>query len=132
MVLAVFASYVLFLSIHVITAFEGRRWDLPAHVYAAPLELYAGAPVTSEELVASLRQTGYEQVPAIATPGEFAVDGVGVALWTRSFQHWDGLEPSQAMVVSFDGDRVTAVRDATNAVLPLVRLEPVRLGSLFA
>lgn len=132
MVLAAFAGYVLFLSIHVITAFEGRRWDLPAHVYAAPLELYAGAPVTSEELVASLRQTGYEQVPDIATPGEFAVDGVGVALWTRSFQHWDGLEPSQAMVVSFDGDRVTAVRDATNAVLPLVRLEPVRLGSLFA
>ena len=86
-VLAAFAGYVLFLSIHVITAFEGRRWDLPAHVYAAPLELYAGAPVTSEELVASLRQTGYQQVPHIATPGEFAVDGDGVALWTRPFRH---------------------------------------------
>jgi penicillin-binding protein 1B len=36
------------------------------------------------------------------------------------------------MVVGFDGDRVTAVHDRSDAVLPLVRLEPVRLGSLFA
>ncbi len=131
-ILAAFACYVLFLSVHVISAFEGRRWDLPAHVYAAPLELYAGAPVTREALMASLRQTGYEQVSKLATPGEFAVDAHGVALWTRPFRHWDGLEPSRAMVVGFDGDHVAAVRDTSNAVLPLVRLEPVRLGSLFA
>jgi penicillin-binding protein 1B len=131
-VLVVLGSYVLFLSAHVITAFEGRRWDLPAHVYAAPVELYAGAAISREDLVGSLRQTGYEQVAEIAAPGEFAVAGERVTLWTHPFRHWDGLEPSLEMVVSFDGDLVAAVRDRKEAVLPLVRLEPVRLGSLFA
>ena len=41
-----FAVYALYLSISVIVAFEGRRWDIPARVYAAPLELYAGIALT--------------------------------------------------------------------------------------
>jgi penicillin-binding protein 1B len=32
--------------------FEGRRWDIPAQVYAAPLELYAGRAFAAEDLVA--------------------------------------------------------------------------------
>jgi len=32
--------------------FEGRRWDIPAQVYAAPLELYVGRAVAAEDLVA--------------------------------------------------------------------------------
>ena len=130
--LVVFVCYALFLSVRVIVAFEGRRWDIPAHVYAAPLELYAGASLSQAELVSSLRQSGYEQVSAAATAGEFAVADSRVTLRTRAFRHWDALEPSQKIAVTFERDRVAAVRDATAAVLPLVRLEPVRLGSLFA
>jgi penicillin-binding protein 1B len=36
------ALYVVYLDLLVTRQFEGRRWTLPAQVYAAPLELYAG------------------------------------------------------------------------------------------
>jgi len=130
--LGVFLCYFIVVSVHVIAAFEGRRWDIPAHVYAAPLELYAGASVTRDELVSSLQRTGYEQVAAIAAAGEFAVSSDRVTVWTRDFRHWDALEPSRQVAVQFDADRVAAVFDAHDDSLPLVRLEPVRLGSLFA
>jgi len=37
--------YGLYLDHLVVKQFEGRRWTLPAQVYAAPLELYAGLPL---------------------------------------------------------------------------------------
>ena len=39
------AGYLFYLDRLVTRQFEGRRWTLPAQVYAAPLELYAGAPL---------------------------------------------------------------------------------------
>jgi len=129
---ALLLGYVLYLSIYVIIAFEGRRWDIPAHVYAAPLELYAGMSLTSDELVSSLRQTGYDRAPEVSDAGDYTVDGDEVTLRTRAFTYWDALEPSRQITVSFDGDRVLSVRDTAGEMLPLARLEPVRLGSLFA
>ena len=40
---------------HVVTQqFKGRRWTLPAQVFAAPLELYVGAPLSMSDLTAEL------------------------------------------------------------------------------
>lgn len=130
--LALLAGYALFLSISVIVAFEGRRWDIPAHVYAAPLELHPGIALTVTDLAASLAQTSYERVEVVRRAGEYRLDLNRIALWTRSFQHWDALEPAQQVVIEFDAHRVISIRDETNRPLSLLRLEPMRLGSLFA
>ena len=42
--------YVLHLDGIVTTQFEGRRWTLPAQVFAAPLELYAGEDLSAPDL----------------------------------------------------------------------------------
>jgi len=130
--LALFAVYALYLSINVIVAFEGRRWDIPARVYAAPLELYAGIALTPDELSAALDQTGYLRVDDVQHAGEYAMREDRILLRTRSFQHWDALEPEQSAVIDFDADRIAAIRNEWNEMLPLLRLEPMRLGSLFA
>ena len=39
------AAIVVWLDYRIVSAFEGRRWDLPARVYARPLELAAGETV---------------------------------------------------------------------------------------
>ncbi len=130
--LAILIAYVLVQSLYVIIAFEGRRWDIPARVYAAPLELYPGLRLTRDELAASLGQTGYERVREVSKPGQYRVGNGAVALWTREFRHWDGPEPAQQLVVRFGDDRVAGVSDPAGWSLPLARLEPVRLGSLFA
>jgi len=130
--LAGLAVYALYLSFSVIVAFEGRRWDIPARVYAAPLEIYAGIELTPAELSAALDQTGYLRVDEVRHSGEYAMQEDRILLQTRSFRHWDALEPEQAAVIDFDADRISAIRDERNEMLPLLRLEPMRLGSLFA
>jgi penicillin-binding protein 1B len=129
---ALFAVYVLYLSISVIVAFEGRRWDIPARVYAAPLELYAGIALTPGELSAALDQTGYIRVEEVRDAGEYALQDDRILLRTSAFQHWDALDPEQSAVIDFDADRISFIRNQWNEVLPLLRLEPMRLGSLFA
>ncbi len=130
--LLLLACYVLFLSLYVIIAFEGRRWDIPARVYAAPLELYPGLRLTRDELAVSLGQTGYQRVPELSQPGQYRVGKDSIGLRTRDFRHWDGPEPARELVVRFDGNRVAGLRDAFGQPVPIARLEPVRLGSLFA
>ncbi|HSN51556.1 MAG TPA: penicillin-binding protein 1B [Woeseiaceae bacterium] len=130
--LVLFAVYALYLSISVIVAFEGRRWDIPARVYAAPLEIYAGIALTPAELSAALDQTGYLRVDEVRHAGEYALHDDRILLRTRSFQHWDALEPEQSAVIEFDAERISAMRNEWNETLPLLRLEPMRLGSLFA
>jgi penicillin-binding protein 1B len=130
--LAVFSGYVVFLSIYVIVAFEGRRWDIPAHVYAAPPELHAGMALTAADLSVSLAQTGYQRVKAVRRAGEYRLEPDRITFWTRSFQHWDALEPTQQVVVEFEANRISTIRGQSKEPLPLLRLEPMRLGSLFA
>ena len=38
----IFTAYVIYLDIIIRINFEGKRWSLPAQVYARPLELYFG------------------------------------------------------------------------------------------
>ena len=47
--LVVIAGYVAFLDFQVYRQFEGKRWSLPARVYARPLELYAGLHLTADQ-----------------------------------------------------------------------------------
>ena len=47
----------------IITAqFEGRRWTLPAQVFAEPLELYAGQSFGGDTLEQELKRLGYRRV----------------------------------------------------------------------
>ena len=42
--------YILYLDRLVTRQFEGRRWTLPAQVFAAPLELYTGLALPPAQL----------------------------------------------------------------------------------
>src|SRR3546814_8883545 len=46
----IFAGYLVKLDREIRDRFAGARWALPAQVYAAPQELYAGLPLNSGDL----------------------------------------------------------------------------------
>ncbi|MCL4720880.1 MAG: hypothetical protein KJ041_02785, partial [Gammaproteobacteria bacterium] len=50
LLLAGLTTYIVLLDRQIVSQFEGRRWDLPAQVYARPLEIYAGLRLTPDEL----------------------------------------------------------------------------------
>ena len=53
------AGFTLYLDIRVRSEFEGRRFALPARIFARPLELHAGLRLPQAAVEDELRQLGY-------------------------------------------------------------------------
>ena len=53
------AGFTLYLDFRVRSEFEGRRFALPARIYARPLELHAGLRIPQADVVDELQQLGY-------------------------------------------------------------------------
>jgi penicillin-binding protein 1B len=126
--------YLLQLGARIAAEFEARRWDVPAQVYAAPLELYAGRPLALADLTAELRRLGYRELPSGATPtdsGQYSVNGDRVAIAIRAFSHAGRDTPAQRLNVTFSGRRIVAVTSPDGSAVALARLEPMLIGSLF-
>ncbi|HJR68464.1 MAG TPA: penicillin-binding protein 1B [Gammaproteobacteria bacterium] len=111
--------------------FEGRRWDIPAQVYAAPLELYAGRALSADDLVAELRRLGYREDPRLPGPGTFRLSLGRMELATRGFAFAGDTEPERVVSLAFVGGRIATLRDARGERTAIVRLNPLLIGSLF-
>jgi penicillin-binding protein 1B len=111
--------------------FEGRRWDIPAQVYAAPLELYAGRALSAEDLVAELKRLGYREDPRLQRPGTYRLGLGRLELATRGFSFAGDTEPEQLVSIAFVGGRIATLRDSRGGSTAIVRLNPLLIGSLF-
>ncbi len=126
------AAYTLYLDFEVRHAFEGRRWAVPARVYARPLELFAGASLSAAQLRDELVRLEYRAVAQPSGPGEYHSDGSTVQLYTRGFRFWDGEEPARPLRLRFDGSVLTDVADAAGTqALAIVRLDPPQIGAIY-
>ena len=61
--------FVAWLDARVTTTFTEKMWELPAKVYARPLELYAGARLAPDDLAYELEVLGYRKVSHTRNPG---------------------------------------------------------------
>lgn len=129
--LAIAAVYVAWLDREVRTAFEGKRWALPARVYARPLDLYTGADLGRDDLLRELEALGYGRGKQAGDPGEYAVSDSRVSVYTRTFKFWDGEEPSRRLLIRFNGGRIAGLTDISGKAVPLVRLEPQVIGKIY-
>jgi penicillin-binding protein 1B len=112
--------------------FEGKRWALPARIYARPLELYAGLRLGPAELVEELTELGYRRVGRLERPGSFSQGGAGaVEVFTRDFHFWDGFEPGRRLRLGFSGGRLVSLGADGGAGLAVVRLEPAEIGRIY-
>ena len=131
-VLGALLIHMFIVGFSVIRQFEDRRWDIPAGVYAAPLELYAGVRLDAQGLSGTLDQLGFQQADDVTRPGQYRIEPGRVTLWTRAFRFWDRLDPSARYTVYFGDGRLHSLENADGQRTALLRLEPMRLGSIFA
>lgn len=108
--------------------FEGKRWALPARVFARPLELYVGRPLTPELLRMELEALNYQD--GGSRPGQFSIRGHEATLHTRPFTFSDGPEPARSVQIRFSQGVITDLRDLRGSV-DLMRVEPMLIGSIF-
>lgn len=124
--------YSLHLAREVRIKFEGKKWSIPARVYARALDLYVGAELPAKRLQAELQMLGYRKVSGLDAEAEWSGNDVQIRIWTRGFRFWDSLEPSRQVDIRFDGDVVGALTDvASGQALDLFRLEPPEIGSIY-
>lgn len=116
----------------IITAqFEGRRWTLPAQVYAEPLELYTGQSFGADTLEQELRRLGYRRADKAEQPGSYSRRGTRVELVNRRFQFWDALQEPQLLSVVTRGNAIESMRNGRGEDVPIFRLDPLLIGSIF-
>ncbi|MBF0254939.1 MAG: penicillin-binding protein 1B [Gammaproteobacteria bacterium] len=128
---AILGAYMHHLNGIVRVKFEGKRWAVPAHVFARPLEIFPGSAVTRAQLLAEINELGYRPVQQVDSPGTYAErEGKGISLHSRGFSYWDGVDPPRLVEIDADDKGVKAIRGAQGN-LDLMRLEPVQIGSIY-
>jgi penicillin-binding protein 1B len=127
----VLVAYGAYLDFQVYRQFEGKRWALPARVYARPLELYAGSALSADQFARELKALGYRSVRSPQSPGEVSRAGERFHLRTRPFRFWDGAEPAQSLWLAFSGHRVQTLSSRQGgAPIALARLDPLQIGAI--
>ena len=128
-----FGLHVLRLDKMIKEKFDGRLWVLPAEVYARPLELYPGLALNPKMLEDELELAGYRQDSQVTAAGAYKRNGFTFDIVTRDFQYPSGLEKSERVTVSLAGGAVGKItRSGTTTTLPLIRIDPARIGSFHA
>jgi penicillin-binding protein 1B len=126
------AAFALVLDVQVRYAFEGKRFALPARLYARPLELFPGQKLAPPALLAELKRLEYRESDAPDAPGQYRRRGDAVELVIRPFRFWDGEQPARPLRVSFRDGRVRALHDpAGGADVTLARLDPQYIGGIY-
>ena len=131
-VLFIFVVYVIYLDFEVRSQFDGKRWSVPAKVYARPLELYIGKPLTHDQFNYELKKSGYRLIDSNIKSGNYQRKGNSYRVVVREFDFWDGHQPPRYIQVKLEDDfisEVTDFRDQTD--VDIVRLEPAVMGRIY-
>jgi len=129
----IFVSYLVYLDQRITERFEGRIWQLPAHVYARPLELFVGKRISVTQLQFELNYLNYQKVEGLPQKSaEYRNWKNTFELKTRNFVFWDGTEPSHTIRVVIEDNVVTSLIDIyTNQNADLVRFDAGYLTGIF-
>jgi penicillin-binding protein 1B len=124
-------AFIIYLDRQVTPQFEGRRWTLPAQVYAQPLELYAGLSLSGKGLEEELARLHYAPADKIIRPGSYHRRGARFDIAVRRAQFVDEVREAQTISVTTSGNAVGRIADAKGEELPIFRLDPLLIGSIF-
>jgi penicillin-binding protein 1B len=128
---AIAALWVAHLDQVVTREFQGRHWSVPARVYAAPLELYAGAPIAANDLEEQLRSLHYRRGDPSKGAGFYRRNGNAFDVHARRARFIDELREPELVSIHADGSSITSMRRADGSDLPVFRLDPAVIGSVF-
>ena len=129
--LVILAGFAVYLDAVVQEKFSGKRWTVPAKVYARPLELFVGQKLAKDDFLRELDALGYRRESAVNGPGAVSVAGNNIELYSRGFLFYEGAEPSQKVRVRFSGDYVAGLAKSDGSNLAVARLEPLLIGGLY-
>jgi penicillin-binding protein 1B len=128
-----FVAYMSYLDQRITDRFEGRIWQLPAHVYARPLELFVEKSISVEQLKFELEYLNYQSVSDLPQQrAQYRHWKNTFEIKTRDFDFWDGNEPAHTIRVVIDNNKVSELVDIyKNKNAGLVRFDAGYLTGIF-
>ncbi|GAB6145744.1 penicillin-binding protein 1B [Desulfocicer niacini] len=115
--------------------FQGRLWELPALVYARPLEIYPAMHLVPDLFEKELILMGYQQrknQKSLKTPGTYTRRQNTFDLFCRSFDFGDEQVDRHRLRIRIKTNQVVDVRNpVTGAFREMVRLDPVVIGRFY-
>ncbi len=115
----------------VVEAFNARKWELPARIYASPLDLYRDMQISPATVTQVLTMLGYREVPHPSGPGQYRREDGHIQVVTRGFYFVDGAEASRAVRLDFSGNQISAIVAADGGAQPgVLRVEPLEIGRI--
>ncbi|ALY03890.1 hypothetical protein AWE47_14300 [Piscirickettsia salmonis] len=112
--------------------FDIKTAQIPAQVYAAPLELFKGATLKKEQLIYTLSRLGYHRTTKPSVPGNYIEDAGRFTIYVRTFDFWDGLRQATKIELAIENGQVSELNDAqTQKPLALFRLDPQLIGGIY-
>ncbi|MGZ8137072.1 MAG: penicillin-binding protein 1B [Methylococcaceae bacterium] len=128
----VLVSYLGYLDYNVRNQFEGKRWAIPARVYANPVELYAGCRLTAAKFEELLQMLHYHKDALLSSDGSYFKNGQQIKVKTREFTFWDQHQPSISMQLAFNDTGIASIADLKQAEdITITRMDPVQIGSFY-
>ena len=125
-------GYVVYLDGKVRDQFEGKRFALPATIFARPLELFVGKRLQPAQLARELDMLRYTAVADPVSTGQYLHDGDVFDINVRPFRFWDGQQQAQLTRVVFENNAVVQVIDAQRySSMPIARLDPAIIGGIY-
>ncbi len=112
--------------------FEGKRWALPARVFARPLELYEGQTLKADDLHKELQLLNYSYVTHVMGTGQFKRTKNTFFIQTRGFKFAEDQEISRRIRIELKKDKIVSLSNTESTEpLTLMRLEPVLIGNFY-
>lgn len=112
--------------------FEGKRWQLPAKVYAQPLVLAEGKALTPTRLKQELELLGYRKTVKATRAGDYENYGNYFYVYVRPFRFWDENLPAKEIAFNLDTGKIDQLKNhITGETLQYVRLDPLMIGQFY-
>jgi penicillin-binding protein 1B len=126
-----FFAWLIYLDAQVRYKFEGKRWALPAQVYARALEVYDGKALNVQNFKQELTLLNYRRVEHAKSAGEYAIHGANIHLITRAHDLPSGRYPSANFKFAIQGDVVQNLVSLGESNEQLYTLEPFKIGGIY-
>lgn len=132
MLLGFGVPYVWSLDHQVRDRFEELKLSEPTRVFAQPLALSSGIPMTAEMLELELSQAGYRDVADARVPGSWSRKANAFTIASRGFASTDGGALPRRIHVGLGGGKIDSLKDLTSGKpLRQAQLDPARIATLY-
>jgi penicillin-binding protein 1B len=128
------AGYIVHLDRIVVARFEGKPFQVPSRVFAAPTILYPGLDHELVDLRGILARLGYREATETRDmpPGRFVWKGGRVRIHLRAFAHPTRPEPARDVVLRLSGRTIDAILELPRGrEIGAVLMEPEPIGAYY-